>query len=1132
MNHQGKKTATAFWVAAAVCALSIIISVPVLAQLSGATLSGIVKDESGGSIPNASVSIKNVATGAVRETTTNTDGLYSAPNLAPGDYEIKVSAKGFSTLVQKGITLTVGAEQALNFTLKVGQVTQTVEVTEAVPAVELTSSTISAVVDSSTVRELPLNGRDWTSLATLQPGIISIHAQASAQSTANRGNRGFGDQLTDSGHRPNENTYRVNGININDYSNGSPGSVLGVNLGVDAVQEFSVVTTNYTAEYGRTSGAVINAVTKSGTNQFHGTGYFFDRDKIFDARNFFNGGKVPPFRRIQFGASAGGAIIKDKTFIFGAYEGIRQNRSQSGSVNVLNAADIASGGPTGMTYNFCSTGVACTAPIVAPTVVPIDPLVQPFLKLWTGAKGTLGAISANGDTQKLLTSGVLVLEENYFTVKADHKVSDKDNISGSYFFDNAPQTQPDVLNNVIHEIFTRRQMASAEWNHVFNPTLANVFRLGYSRVVGLVQKPVKAINPAASDPALCAICAPTPLFSPLITGTALQSAGGLGNPSFFGHRWNSAQAYDDVFLSHGTHSLKFGLAFERMQYNVLALVRRNGSFGFGGSLLNFLTNHDTVTFPALLTDKVNVLLLDPSPTHRQEVGSRSSLIGGYGQDDWRIRPNLTLNIGLRYEMLTNPTEAADRFGTLPDLVTTTVFGFNPTINIKHLFDSNPTIRNFDPRIGFSWDPFRNGKTAVRGGFGVFDVLPLPYVYTIGSSLTLPFSLQTSASNLPPGSFPTGALALVPFTNLSSAGSRFIERSPGRSYATNWNLNVQREITSSLSAMVGYVGSHTVHLPVTYDDANQVLPTLIAGNRILYPFPTGSGTVANPNVGFIRPVIFDGTSSYEGLQSQIKWRQSHGLQAQAVYTYGKCLDDGSGAQLGDPFLNSLSSLITYAHRRARRGNCDTDITHNFVFNGIYTIPAPKFNNAADYIVGGWEVGTIVTASTGTRFTAVMGGDPLGENNSDPFDFPDRIKGCSPYTSASTYKTGSNAYLNLSCFSPPVAPASLTAVCTPFTAVAGTCQELFGNVGRNSLVGPNLINVDFSVFKNFHVRQVSEAFNIQFRAEFFNILNHTNFQAPVDNNTLFDGTGAIAGGAGQIDSTATDNRIIQLGLKIVW
>ncbi|HYL95285.1 MAG TPA: TonB-dependent receptor [Terriglobales bacterium] len=1070
-----------------VCMIAASWSLPVRAQLAGATLSGVVNDSSGAVVVDAAVLIKNTATGTVRQVTTNADGFYSAPNLLPGMYNVTVRAKGFSTAVQTGLNLTVGAQQALNFTMKLGEITQTVEVNAATPAVDTLSSTISATVEEKTVVDLPLNGRDWTQLATLQPGVISVRAQASTGSTANRGNRGFGDQLADSGHRPNENTYRIDGININDYSNGAPGSVLGASLGVDAVQEFNVVTTDYTAEYGRTSGAVINAITKSGTNKFHGDGYFFDRDKIFDARNFFDPSQIPPFRRIQFGGSAGGPIIKDKTFIFGDYEGVRQNQSLTFSDHVPSAAARA--------------GQLCSVPdgSCTPTPVTIDPRVAPFLALWPAGNG---ALTSGGDTQVLSTSGVKVLTENYFTVRADHKISNSDSLNGSYFFDTAPQSQPDALNNVVHEVFTRRQMFNIEENHIFSPALANFFRLGYSRVVGLVNQPVKAINPAGDNPALAAIPGE---FAPLINVPGLTSAGGLGNISFFGHHWNSYQAYDDLFLTKGKNSFKFGFNFERMQYDVLSQVRRNGSFNFP-SLAGFLQDLPT-----------NVLLLDPN--FRKETGSRDSLFGGYFQDDWKVRPNLSLNLGLRYEFLTLPTEAHNGFGVLPNFFSST------TTPVKTLWATNPTSKNFDPRIGFSWDPTGNGRTAVRAGVGIFDVLPLPYVYTIGNSLTLPFSLQTGASlkNFP-GSFPTGALSVIGF-DPKKAGARFVDQHPPRSYAMNWNLNVQHEISRNVTAMVGYVGSHTVHEDVTYDDANMVVPAIV-DHRAFYPLPVGSGTIANPNVGFIRPIIWDGTASYEGLQSQVQVRTSHGFQGQGVYSYSKCLDDGSGAQLGDPFLNSLSSLQLFAKAQGRHGPCDFDIKHNFSFNTIWTVPSPHIGNAVGaWFTGGWQVGGIFTASTGVPFSLLMGGDPLGQNSTDPLDYPDRNFACNPIA-------GGVNYLNLNCFSPPMAPAGLSSLCQPFAGIPGSCMNVFGTAGRNELYGPRLVNLDFSIFKNNRIARISEAFNIQFRAEFFNVLNHTNLQAPVDNNVLFDNTGAAVGGAGVIDSTVTPSRQIQFGMKVIW
>src|SRR5882762_7361641 len=305
--------------------VSFFVPVLLRAQVAGATLSGTVTDPSNAAVPNSNVSIKNIETGISRDVTTNEAGFYNAPNLSPGVYEVSASAPGFSKLVQTNITLTVGAQQVLNLSLRVGEVSQILEVAGEAPNVELTSSALTAEVNSVTVLELPLHGRYWSSLAVLQPGTIGIRTQIGTTGTVNRGNRGFGNQLSISGHRPTENNYRVNGISVDDYSNGSPGSVAGAQLGVEAIQEFSVLTANYTAEYGRTSGGVINAITKPGTNNFHGTAYWFLRDEGLDANSFF-ATQRSPFHRNQFGGSAGGPIQKDKTFVFGDFEAIRQVR--------------------------------------------------------------------------------------------------------------------------------------------------------------------------------------------------------------------------------------------------------------------------------------------------------------------------------------------------------------------------------------------------------------------------------------------------------------------------------------------------------------------------------------------------------------------------------------------------------------------------------------------------------------------------------------------------------------------------------------------------------------------------------------------------------------------------------------
>src|SRR3979490_1688379 len=487
----------------ATLALAVLLSTPVYAQVSGATLTGTASDASGAAGTDAKVASKNTAADVTRDVTTDSSGVYSAPNLLPGIYEVTVEAPGFSTSVQAGLTLTVGATQALNISLQIGRNVERFDVSAVTPDVQLTSSIMSAEVDSTTVRELPLNGRDWTQLATLQPGVVSVRVEAGP---SNRGNRGYGTLLSVSGHQPYENNYRVNGISINDYSNGSPGSTLGVNLGVDAIQEFSVLIGNYSADYGRASGGVVNAITKSGTNQFHGDAYWFIREKGLDARNYFDT-TLPPFHRNQFGASGGGPIRKNKTFFFADYEGIRQDKSDTFS-NLVPSAAARGIGPNGQPTVAIISGIPLPGPGqpgAAPNPDPvthIDKAVIPYLGFYPLPNGGL---VDNGDTGNFNTSGVERLTENYVTAKVDHHFSDKDSLAASWFYDNAPLTMPDSLVESLTENFTRRQMVGLEETHIFSPSLVNTARFGYSLVRAKVTAPVAALIPLAKDPSLGAI---------------------------------------------------------------------------------------------------------------------------------------------------------------------------------------------------------------------------------------------------------------------------------------------------------------------------------------------------------------------------------------------------------------------------------------------------------------------------------------------------------------------------------------------------------------------------------------------------------------------------------------------------
>ena len=1101
--------------------LSFLVSIPAYAQVAGANLSGTVTDTSGAVVPNAMISIENSATGVKRDTPTDSAGFYSAPNLPAGIYDITTTAAGFSTFEQKGVTLTVGSHQVLDIPMKVGQVAQKVEVTSEAPVVNLASSAISGVIDETTVRELPLNGRDWTQLATLLPGVHAINTQSSISSHSSRSRRGWGNQLTDVGHRPTENNFRVDGVSINDVSNSGPGSVLGVNLGVDAIGEFSVVTTNYSAEYGRTSGAVINAITKSGTNAFHGDGYGFFRNAALDALPFFQpqGVAAAPFSREQFGASAGYRIQKDKTFVFGDYEGIRQTQS-SPAHNIVLSANAQKGILAGLNappVASCPAGSTLFVP--GQSNVCVNNLVVPYLKFFPLPNGGLSGTSGSAlDTGFYDVLGQSVTSENYFTVKVDHVFSTKDSLASSYFYDFAPFTVPDSYNYTIIGTITHRQMFSLEETHIFSPALVNSARFGLSREWSASQTPLRSLNPLAKDTSLGATPGQSvPILE--IPGVVTPMQGGFGASGATIDGWNSFQFYDDASLTKGTHDLKFGFAFERMQSNDSGGPFENGDFVFP-SIQGFLTNQP-----------LNVVLFDPALN--VGVGVRQSLFAGYLQDDWRIRSNLTLNLGVRYEMSTLPTEAHDLFQFLRDF-----FGGIP-VHVKTAWDTNSTLRDFAPRIGFAWDPFKNGKTSVRAGFGIFDVVPLPVVGSPGPGY--PFSVQPTIDlTNHPGTFPKGAAALLNFAGIDHTTTvSYKQPNPPRSYDMNWNMNVQRDLGRDTSMMIGYVGVHAIHQVVHPQDPNNVQGKLTAAGW-LWPFPTGSGNVNNPRVGDIRSTVWNGSGFYNGLQGQLSKKMSHGIGGQVSYTWGHCIDDGSSGAISDQFTNSLSTFFWIAPdiRSDHRGNCDYDERQVISVDFIWYVPSPKSGNAfAQHVLGGWQLGGILTAQTGTPFTLLIPGDPLGSLSTDPHNYPDRLStpGCKHPVNPGNI----NNYLKLNCFFDPVAPTSFAPVCQP--AAAGvvdpipntvTCMNLLGNNGRNQVYGPGLLDLDFSLFKDNHIKRISEAFNIQFRAEFFNILNHPSFQSPLDSNALFNNDGTSIGGAGALDATTTSPREIQFGIKIVW
>jgi hypothetical protein len=1043
---------------ASILAVVCLATTWVSAQLATGSIQGLISDKSGAVVPNADVVATNSATGLSRTVKSNTDGLYDFPNLPPGDYTVSAEVGGFTKQVFEHVVLTVSAEQSVNFELGLGSQTETVTVTGGAPVVDTVSSTVAPVVNAQTIVDLPLNGRDWGQLAILQPGVAPARTQPAVSVSNQRANRGIGNQLTIGGARPQSNNYRVDGISINDYSNGGPGGVTGTNLGVDAIQEFSVLTSNPGADTGKTSGGVINAVTRSGTNAWHGTGYEFLRNSALDARNEFDQpGQIAEFRRNQFGGSIGGPIVKNSLFIFGNYEGLYQYQG----------ANVASTVPSAAARQGNLVGGHVT----------VDPAVVPYLQFYPLPNSTV-----TGDTGIFLFNDPLTAHENYFTIRPDYNISKKDTLNGTYFYDNGSLTAPDPLNVKITGNYDTRQMAGISETHVFSPTLLNTVRFGYSRVSSRAPTTVAVINPLAASKALGFVPGlPVGLIN---IGGISNFQGGIGAVGEFDFHLNSYQIYDDVSWSKGKHSIQMGFSFERLQNNQVGTANPNGQYSFS-SLTNFLTNKPS-TFNAPISSVISPKDL------------RQSVYGVYIKDDFRVSPKLTLNLGLRYEPASVPYVEGNQISNLRVLTA-------PAPVLGAPYFQNSTYKDFAPRVGFAWDPWGDGNTVVRGAYGIYDNLPLNYLFEGISIFAAPFFQQGSVANLGIGTFPKGAYPLLSGNNLRYS---LVQYNPSRSYVQQWNFNVQHQFPYETVVQVGYFGGHGVHLPYRIDDANTVFPSLVTNNEYFFPVPRGSGTRINPNVGQISALYFTGGSTYNALQVMVTKHLVKNFQGNISYTWGKSLDDGSSSTFGDTFANSISSLPLWAPSR-RRGRSDFDISQSFVGNLVYNLP--KYQSAKAWIISNWQVGGIVLVSTGLPFSALVSGDPLGLNSADPFDFANRLN--TPNCQGNPVNTQNRFhYIKTECFTFP----------TPGT--------MLGNAGRNSITGPGIKDVDISLMKN---NQITERLNAQFRVDFFNIFNFVNYATPLKASTqLFNQAGTAISSAGTLTQTSTSSRQIQFAIKLIF
>jgi hypothetical protein len=1055
--------------------LNLFTPTHVWPQVSTATISGTARDSSGAMLPGAEVVVRNVETGISRSAVTDAAGRFRIPQLGLGSFEVRASLTGFKTDVRSGIVLTVGREAVLDLTLQVGDVAETVEVTGEAPLVETTSAAVSGLVSDQQIRELPLNGRSLEQLAVLQLGVtISRNAGVGFFS-------GNVQRINIAGARTSSNSFLLDGSDINDFWNNTPGSVAGVSLGVDTIREFKVLVNNYSAEYGRAGGGVITSVSRSGTNQLHGSVFEFLRNSALDARNFFDRdarnplerSSPAPFRRNQFGFTVGGPIRQDKAFFFGSYEGLRQ-RLATTSYNRV---------PTVETR---ATAIATVAPYLA--FVPLP---------------TPGADRFSDGTQDYVSAISNPTREDYFMMRLDHRFSESDSMFGRYTVDDAEVGNPNSTETFASPALSRNQYFTFEETHVFTPIWLNVFRGGVNRSVGRSECESLVDFPSTLD---------------LIPGRAFGESGGMtlsagvaGLPGMINCRtaphnnwYNLYEASNDMTFIRSAHSLKTGMIVKNIRANKQSDNSYSGTYEFA-TLANFLAGR-----PLLFESET--LSVDSFRSWRQ------TLYGFYVQDEWKAGPRLALNLGLRYEFVTAPTEANGKAAMLLDILDadTTVFGKKP-------FLPNVSKKNFSPRIGFAYDVFGNGHTAVRGGFGLYYDQILPVTYSQPAIRNRPFFSRVLIDTPP---YPNASALLANATpSLVGANNIMVTDNP---YLMQYNFSIQQQFAGSWVLNVGYIGSRGVHL-TSVRDGNSAFPDIQPDGRKF--FPAGRSR-RNPNFAEISNYQTDADSRYHGLVIGLNQRFKNGLQLQVSYTYAKLLDNSSALYAPESSGAGGRTSGDPDDLRPDWGLSAQHVGQNFVSNSTYILPFGAGNSGwREQVISGWQLNGIVTLSAGVPRNVQLSFDRTRTLGNGFTPRPDLVPGAStnPVEGSSAGCPGLSA-----------ADRSLK-LGTPdlyMDPCAFSLQDAgyFGNLGRNTVIGPGLVSVDMSLAKNFKLPW--ENGNLQFRSEIFNVINRANFGAPLSNvfsnATIAPGNTrpSVRSDFGLIRDTRTTNRQIQFALKLTF
>jgi hypothetical protein len=1022
-----------------------------------ATINGIVRDISNAPLTAAAVTITNSDTGASRKIITDSEGRYSASALPSGRYEVAAGLAGFATQIKTGIALVVGEETTVDLVLQVGELKQAVQVEAALPAVNPSTQQVSGLVDERQVRELPLNGRSFDELLTLNPSVVNYsNGRSGGVGTSNSA---VGNMFAVSGRRPQENLFLLNGIEYTGASaiNATPGGTSSQLLGVDAVREFNVVADTYGAEYGKRPGAQISIVTASGTNGVHGTLYEFLRNSDLDARNFFDQGNIPPFRRNNFGASLGGPLHKDKTFLFANYEGYRQHLGLS-DVTLVPDADARLG------FITSSNGIA--------TNVGVTPAAQALLGLWPVQNGPdLGSGIGIAYSHPLQT-----VREDFGTTRFDQSFSDRDTLFAVYTVDDSADQTPSAnpLSGVVESL--REQVASIQETHVFSGSALNTARFGFSRASYYFTgtTPVDLPGWVQGDPIGAVVIGGG---TALNAASQITAAGTNAGSNQLAAR-NLFTFEDHVSRSRGIHRIEAGVWVQRIQANDDLAQDQYGQASFS-SLTSFLQG------------AIGTFTVVPTSI---PLGWRSTELAGFLQDSIKVRRNLEVTTGLRIESTNGMNEAHGRasnylFNANGPIVTQPHVGDNVFTNNKAKFLP-------EPRIAIAWDPFGRRKTVIHAGYGIYHALLDNLSYRLDQNG--PFNTTVAIKNVPlagldivPGAaLPAGAL-------VSPSGIQPDARTPT---VESYTLRIEQQITRNLALAIGYVGSRGYHEIISID-ANLPVPTFVNGSIF---YPSGS-PLANPQVANTTTWWSSGDSNYNALQVDVSHHLSHGLQIRGVYTYAKSLDDGT-AWNSSVGTNAPGFVMYPPNPKIDWGLSTYDVRNAFVINATYDLPFGSHTSGwPGKLARDWSISSIETLQSGFPFTPQLGYNPSNDGDSRNPVRPS----WNPSFTGPVILGGPNEYFNPQAFATPA---------------SGT----YGNVGRDTLIGPGIAELDFSAHKRI---ALSERVTLQFRAEFFNVLNRANLGTP--NAVVFSSaTSGISPTAGVITSTATASRQVQFGLKLIW